>query len=172
MLEPHVVTQQINSRVESVLHETSMGEKIPFGCLVCDEFLKPKDIDNISVTNLKQVEDVLKSSNWNAVIPHIVSCYKFKVHPALHDSLDLLWMNDMLLSPRGCYIKSTDDRRKKGFCMCSKCKKSLHKEIMLRFAIANKYCFGTPPQCLVKLTEVEVTMLTTVKIYGFIYWML
>ena len=38
-----------------------------------------------------------------------------------------------------------------------------------RFAIANKYCFGTPPLCLVKLTEVELAMLTTVNTYGYCF---
>lgn len=46
---------------------------------------------------------------------------------------------------------------------------SLHKQMMPRFAIANNYCFGTPPECLAELTEVELAMLTPVKTYGYCF---
>ena len=138
-MEPYIVKQQINSRIESVLHTTNTGERIPFVCLVCGKFLKPREVETISLSNLQQVQDVLEPSNWNPVTPQTASCYNFKADPTLHESLDLSWMEDMLLSPRGCYIKSTDQRRKEGFCVCSKCKMSLHKEMMSRFAIANNY---------------------------------
>ena len=40
---------------------------------------------------------------------------------------------------------------------------------MPRFAIANNYCFGTPPVCLVELTEIERALLTPVKSYGYCF---
>ena len=69
----------------------------------------------------------------------------------------------------GCYLKSIDGGRKEGFCVCSERKMTIHKEMMPRSAIANNYYFGTLPQCLVKLTEVELAMLTLVKTYGYCF---
>ena len=40
---------------------------------------------------------------------------------------------------------------------------------MPKFAIANNYCFGTPPACLTELTEVELAMLTPIKTYGYCF---
>jgi hypothetical protein len=40
---------------------------------------------------------------------------------------------------------------------------------MPKYAIANNYCFGTPPQCLLDLTEIELAMLTPVKTYGYCF---
>jgi len=79
------------------------------------------------------------------------------------------WMNDMLLSPRSSYLKFNDGRKKNGFCVCRKCNHSLNCKEMPRFAIANNYCFGTPPACLMELTEIERAMLTPVKSYGYCF---
>jgi len=37
---------------------------------------------------------------------------------------------------------------------------------MPKFAIANSYCFGNPPSCLLELTEVELAVLTPVRTHG------
>ena len=40
---------------------------------------------------------------------------------------------------------------------------------MPRYAIANNYCFGTPPTCLLELTDIELALLTPVKTYGYCF---
>jgi hypothetical protein len=46
---------------------------------------------------------------------------------------------------------------------------SLGKKMMPRFAIANNFAFGSPPECLLEFTEVELAMLTPVKTYGYCF---
>jgi hypothetical protein len=76
----------------------------------------------------------------------------------------------MLLSPRACFIRHLEDfRHVDGFSCCTNCKRSLKKRKMPKYAIANNYCFGTPPQCLLELSEVELAMLTPVKTYGYCF---
>lgn len=75
----------------------------------------------------------------------------------------------MLLSPRGCYVRKKSGQRSEGFAVCNCCKMSLGKGMMPRFAIANNFAFGTPPQCLLELTEVELAMVTPVKTYGYCF---
>lgn len=40
---------------------------------------------------------------------------------------------------------------------------------MPKFAVANNYSFGTPPQCLLDLNDIELAMLTPVKTYGYCF---
>ena len=85
------------------------------------------------------------------------------------DDNDRAWIEEMLLSPRGSFIRVTDDRRTEGFAVCASCKYGLDRVQMPKFAIANNYCFGTPPACLTELTDVELAMLTPVKTYGYCF---
>ena len=75
----------------------------------------------------------------------------------------------MLLSPRACYLEAPNRHAAAGFSCCKSCKSSLKKGKMPKYAIANNYCFGTPPQCLLDLTEVEMALLTPVKTYGYCF---
>ena len=40
---------------------------------------------------------------------------------------------------------------------------------MPKFCIANSYCFGTTPDCLLQLTDIELAMITPVKTYGYCF---
>lgn len=118
---------------------------------------------------LKAVKTLLMPSRrWNAVPASLASCYNYKGSCG-NDGLDTDWMNSMLLSPRSCFVLSTDGRRKEGFAICAKCKSSLHKKEMPRFAIADNYTVGSPPPCLLALSDIELAMLTPVKTYGYCF---
>jgi hypothetical protein len=40
---------------------------------------------------------------------------------------------------------------------------------MPTYAIANNYYFGSPPQCLLDLTDIELACVTPVKTFGFCF---
>lgn len=63
----------------------------------------------------------------------------------------------------------TDGRQQNGFTCCKICRKTLMVEQMPPYTIANNYCFGTSPPELVELTDVELALLTSVKIYGYCF---
>ena len=170
MLEPDLIKQRINKRIENILHCTPSGNRKPYVCLVCDEFLKPKEVEVMSVDELESVQHILKPGTWNAVSGPVQRSYMYMGDCGDDDgSRDLDWICDLMLSPRGCYLRHAPGRLKEGFAVCSKCKMSLSKSMMPKFAIANNYAFGNPPTCLTELTEVELAMLTPVKTFGYCF---
>jgi hypothetical protein len=62
-----------------------------------------------------------------------------------------------------------DQHSNEEFTVCSCCKTSLQQGRIPKYAIANNYCFGRPPQCLYDLTDIELVMLTPVKTYGYCF---
>ena len=170
MLEPDVVKQRINTRFKRILHCTPSGNLKPFVCLVCDEFLHPNYVHTLSVDKLEEAKDILIPSMWNAVPGSIERKYMYMGD--IGDSYDedsRDWIEDMLLSPRECYVRKKFGQRSEGFAVCNSCKMSLGKGMMPRFAIANNFAFGTLPKCLLELTEVELAMVTPVKTYGYCF---
>lgn len=86
--------------------------------------------------------------------------YKYKGDTGCLNANEVIMLNGMLLSPRGVYIHDSDRRKPSGFAVCRSCKRGICLKQMPKFAIANNYCFGTPPQCLTDLSEIELAMLT------------
>ena len=72
---------------------------------------------------------------------------------------DIPW-NDLILSPRA-HVKKTET--KLSISCCKNCYNELKKDIMPKFAIANGYQFGTPPQCMLELTDVELALLSPIS---------
>ena len=122
---------------------------------------------------------MLMPSEWNPVLTDLGGCYRYsgKTRSAAADDEDMQWVQQLLLSPRASYFNRPratysehEDRcYAEGFSVCASCKCSLQQHQMPKFAIANNYCFGTPPQCLIELTDVELAMLTPVKTYGYCF---
>jgi len=140
-------------------------------CLVCDEFLKPNEAHTLSLEELEVVQNILTPSTWNAVAGPIARKYEYVGDVGDCDDYEEIreWIANMLLSPRGCYVRKGPGRCKEGFAVCSQCQMSLGKKMMPRFAIANHFAFGSPPECLLELTEVELAMLTPVKTHGYCF---
>ena len=168
MIDAETVKSNINKRFDGLFYKHESGEVKPFVCIFCDEFLKPAEVEIISLEKLAAAHSVLTPSAWNAVSPDVMSYYTFK-DECIEGSRNPQWMNDMLLSSRSSFMKFADRRKKNGFSTCRKCKHSLDCREMPRYAIANNYSFGTPPPCLLCLTEVELALLTPVKTYGYCF---
>ena len=126
----------------------------------------------LSVEQLRQCSALLHPGSWNRINYNDLLARSYTYTGDCRDSVnadDRRWVEDMMLSPRGCYVRATDGRRPEGFLVCTSCKYGLDHVQMLKFAIANNYCFGTPPLCLKELMEVELAMLTLVKMYGYCF---
>ena len=78
-------------------------------------------------------------------------------------------LKGLLLSPRSTYISHRDKRRKEGITTCDSCKNSLLNSRMPKFAIANGFYCGSPPSCLLELTDTELVFLTPAKAYGYCF---
>jgi hypothetical protein len=111
---------------------------------------------------------MLKPSTWNPVPSSLAACYSYTGDCGNADTDSIHEIRQLLLSPRASYLNASG-ALPEGFSICSSCKSSLQKSQMPKFAIANNYCFGTTPNCLLNLTEVELAMLTPVKTYGYCF---
>ena len=168
MLNAETVKSNINKRFDAIFHKCEDGQVKPFVCIVCDEFLKPSEFEIVAIDNLAAVHFILTPSVWNATSAEIGTFYTFTKYCI--EGMDYPpWLNNMLLSPRSPFLKFNDRRKKNGLCICQKCNHSLNCKEMPCFAIANNYCFGTPPACLMELTEIELALLTPVKTFGYFF---
>ena len=167
-VDSQVIKERINKRVEELLFTSMSGGVGPYVCLSCDELLKPREVRTISVEALKKSQYLLKPAQWNNVSANLAECYQYRGDCG-DGSDDRKWMDEMLLSPRAAYIRKCFSHRQEGFSICSKCKHNIEHGNIPRIAIANNYCFGTPPTCLEELTEVELAMLTPVKTFGYCF---
>ena len=163
------VKSRINNSFDELHHANEAGECVPHVCLACDEFLKPHEMKTADVNQLRRCRSMLCPSTFNRASRHgAVASH----HTCAGDSGeadgedDFSWMDDMLLSPRGCYMKARDARSSEGFAICGSCKCGIDRTQMPKCAIANDYAFGSPPSCLLALTEVELAHLTPVKTCG------
>ena len=43
------------------------------------------------------------------------------------------------------------------------------KETNQKYCIASNYCFGSPPECLLQLTDIEQTIFSPVKMHGYLF---
>ena len=69
----------------------------------------------------------------------------------------------LLSAPRASYVRNYDGRIGEGFTVCATCKQNLSNCVVPKYAIANNYCFGSPPECLRTLTDVELALLTPIN---------
>lgn len=53
--------------------------------------------------------------------------------------------------------------------MCKKCKNSLNRKESPKHYIGNNYTFGTTPECLLCLTEIELAFINPIRTYGYCF---
>jgi hypothetical protein len=168
------VSNRINKRFEELYRKDGNGYQ-PYVCLICDEFLKPNEMQRLAVTTLQKTSNLLKPVQWLGVSSCLAQCYRYdgdigNYNEPNRDGETLhCAMSEMLLSPRACYIRAESKNDCSGFSCCSTCKYSLQHKRLPCNAIANNYCFGTPPKCLQELTELELALLTPVKTHGYCF---
>lgn len=106
------------------------GEYLPHICIVCDEFVFPSNLRMISSEVLVQSRHLLTptlTSTWNVVPPAIHQCYTYVGEIGTEDTNGELRssLDELLLSPRACFVSNADGRVEDGFSVCSRCKRSL-----------------------------------------------
>ena len=153
------ITAKINKRFEELFFVESGI------CTICDRMLKPNESSVLSLQTLKRNKDLLKPSNWNRVSASLGSCYRFTGC----SGQDSEWLRELLLSPRGKFVCSSDRRRAKGVSCCLECKLVLSRQSIPPYSVANNFAFGSPPQELLDLSPVELALLTPVKTFGWCF---
>ena len=162
------VISRVNKRIDETLCKQEDGSVRPFVCIICDKIVKPSTLAVVKKSQLKHYAVALYSGEF-ARTPKgekIASEYRYKT-----TENDPPWMEDMFLSPRASYLGPGRGRgRVCGYSACAECKKSMDKRHAIpKHAIANKYFFGTPPNELLCLNDVELALLTPIQTYGYIF---
>jgi hypothetical protein len=162
------VKAKLNACFGEILHEPNPGVYKPYICTVCDKLLQPGQVETLTPDTLSKSIDLLAMAGWNEVSAPLKADYTYTGEHGIGG--DNMWIKDLILSPRGCYITpSSNSRRPEGFSTCEDCNSTLKRRHMPKYAIANNYMFGTAPDCLTDLTDIELAMLTPVKTYGYIF---
>ena len=162
------VQNRIDNRVSDLFIQTDDNKCKPYVCILCDIFVKPKEVQFLSIENLLKHSFILKNNPSLNVSESLKACYTIKNFEQLNINRDTKQqIQDLILSPRSTYIKKSN--RNKGFVICQSCKLFYCKGEIPQFSIANNFFFGTPPEYLTRLTQVEVAMITPVKIFGYCF---
>lgn len=171
--KPDKITAALNACYQELVwfDELENKEK-PLVCTVCDTFMKPFESDSLEMSKFASLKKVLMTPIAKGLPKDLKSCYKFEVPSAYKEHV-----KGVLLSPRGRYIHhipSAKGSQKKAQCsgsmsVCKGCKRSLEKKEIPKFAIANGFFVGTPPKCLLELTDIERAWITPVKTFGIVY---
>lgn len=156
-------TIQINSQYDRCFIQDRRGRVYPIVCSICDRFVMAAECTWIRPgTLLDSIGDHLRPQVGT---PDGIRDSYVITDAEENDDEDpeLQRLQELILSPRAFYSAE------RGLACCIACKNSIDVQHMPRFAINNCYFFGTPPDCLTSLTEVELAFITPVKTHGYCF---
>ena len=110
-------------------------------CILCDIFVKPKELQLISTKKILKHSPILENSPLLDISESLKSCYTYKDIDQLEIDLDTKHqIQGLILSPRCTYIKKCN--REKGFVICQSCNSAYCKEKLPQYSIANNFFLG------------------------------
>ena len=159
------ILHAINERFNKLYYVSPNGTFLPYVCAICDEFIDPDHVEIVTHDLIKKNEALLTATD---VPSELRKCYAFESNKITNNRKLARLVKSMLLSPRAIYIdhRNGDRRTKRGLTCCEACRNSLSHEQMPACAIANNYVIGTPPLEISDLTDIELAMLSPVKVSG------
>ena len=102
------VKDRINNRISDLFIQSDDNICKPYVCILCDIFVKPKEIQLLSIENLLKHSFMLKNNPSLNVLESLKDCYTVKNLEQLDISLDTKQqIQNLILSPRSTYIKKT-----------------------------------------------------------------
>ena len=167
------IQKRVNDRYDELFHECPSGDRLPYVCCICDEFiLKLSNKGEVTFDAMKKMKDVLswKSFKDDRRTKELEEYFQFDVSKSVVDTrTDFLFLKEMCLSPRGVLRNVQRGRTKYKFIVCKRCEGCVKKKTLPRHAILNNNYVGGAPACLMELTEVELALLSPVRGYGFCF---
>jgi hypothetical protein len=108
------VKRRINKSFEQLYNVNAAGNYIPYVCLICDELLKPTTMKILQPSQLRSCSHILHPSSRNNIDPKGLLAMSYTYFGDCGDNIDdneRQWIEDMLLSPRGSFIRTTNKRK-------------------------------------------------------------
>ena len=167
MTDNSIITQRINQSFSKLYHINEDGEPVPFVCTICDRFLKHNELKIVTIGKLLKSYEILACTTGERDIPlPLQHEYTIRGTSLTHGKACI---NNMILSPCGTLLLKEQGWEKDGYASCNSCKHAIEHKEMPRFAIANRYWFGSTPQCLLDLSRIELALLSPVGKFGYCF---
>ena len=132
------VQKQIDKRISDLFIQADHNICKPYVCILCDIFVKPKDLRLISTKKLLKHSSILENSPLLDISESLKSCYTYKDIDQLEIDLDTKHqIQGLVLSPRSTYIKKSN--REKGFVICQSCNYAYCRGKLPPYSIANNF---------------------------------
>lgn len=166
--------EELNTEIDGLLlHDEESGRLSGRVCLLCDKLVRRRDWTAVTLKTISKYASYLEG---DPTLPQgLRDTYRFK-DCTLKSGTKL---TNCLLSPRSRAFYSAKDRKKrtpKVVC-CKECKsglteKKLKAGTLPRYAISNGMAIGTAPDCLTRLNEVELALVSQARFRGhmFTFW--
>ena len=163
--------RKFNEAIDDLLVRDGVGRQCRGRtCVVCDRLFAPWEGGTVTV---KQLVKCAPHFRGDEGLPGpLRECYKLEIPGEGAATRDL---DGSLFSPRAT-VKWDSRRRHPKITCCRECKGGLApRSLALRLpnhAIANHLTIGTAPECLARLNEVELALLSQARFRGhlFTYW--
>ena len=102
------VKDRINNRISDLFIRSDDNICKPYVCILCDIFVKPKEVQLLSTEQLLKYSFMLKNNPSLNMSESLKDCYTVKNFEQLDISLDTKQqIQNLILSPRSTYIKKT-----------------------------------------------------------------
>ena len=132
------VQKRIDKRISDLFIQADHNICKPYVCILCDIFVKPKELQLISTKKLLKHSSILENSPLLDISESLKSCYTYKDIDQLEISLDTKHqIQGLVLSPRSTFINKSN--REKGFIICQSCNNAYCKEKLPQYSIANNF---------------------------------
>ena len=132
------VQEQIDKRISHLFIQSEHNICKPYVCILCDIFVKPKELWLISTKKLLKHSSILENSPLLDISESLKSCYTYKDIDQLEIDLDTKHqIQGLVLSPRSTYIKKSN--REKWFVICQSCNYAYYKGKLPQLSIANNF---------------------------------
>ena len=174
------VVKEFNTAIDDILVLDSVAHTLHGKvCLVCDKFVSRKEL---SLLKLKTFLQFTPYFMGDSKLPaDLRSCYQCTFPPNVMNGTPL---QRCLLSPCSKLVYKSNQRGSRTFkchqpfvICCADCKsglslKKLNNGELPRYAIANNLAIGSAPECLLRLNDVELALLSQARFRGhlFTYW--
>ena len=167
------IRAEINKRYDELYHTTKDGERKPYVCVFCDEFIV--SIADKCTIGSKMMENRRQLMSWTNFVDDRRKVELEHYYQAPADVIARFpFLSGMALSPRCNVVEESHTRSGRrltrkvcSFICCKRCKSNVERKFVPRHAILNSNYSGAAPPCLTVLTVVELAFLTPLKRYGF-----
>ena len=136
------VQERIDKRISDLFIQSEHNICKPYVCILCDIFVKPKELQLISTKKLLKHSSILEKNRYSDMSESLKSCYTYKDIDQLEIDLDTKHqIQGLVLSPRSTNIKKSN--REKGFVICQSCNYAYCKGKLPQYSIANNFFWNS-----------------------------